>query len=101
MSQLVAGREKVLDGVCEVVIRCIARGEIEHNHILVVAQDDEAALRAVLARLLRDHARIVHQRRLHAVWYGIDDLLCSAVRCDKRPFGPIVVPQRIPFLKQI
>ena len=100
----VAGREEVLDRVCEVVRILTPRPgagfEIEHNHILIVAQNDEAALRAVLFRLLRDYGRIVHQRRLRIGRYVIDDLLCSALRCDKCPFSPIAVPQRVPFFQK-
>ena len=33
--------------------------------------------------------------------YVIDDLLCSASRCDKCLIGPITVPQRVPFFRKI
>ena len=86
----------------KVVPWCItgAGGEVKCNHVLVVAQEDEAALPTVLACLLRQPACIVHQSCLDTRLNGVDNLLCGALFRlwpwpDERPFGPVAVPHRI------
>ena len=98
MSECYAIRPEEIDGMREVVPWRIsgAGGEVKCNHVLVVAQEDDAALPAVLASLLRQEGGIVHLGCLDTRLNGVDNLLCSARSRDERPLGPVVLPQRIP-----
>ncbi len=88
--------KEVLDKVPPVIKTSSPRKEVEHNHILVVEQDDDRGKSTILVSLLGEDGRIASQGGLLTCADVVGDLLGRANSSGgKRKLCPVDVVKRV------